>query len=118
MKRLLAFAVVAALPVGAASAYDAAKCTELLTGTWKLSIEGASMTLALAAGGKITVTVEAAGQPPESSSGTWSAAAGPTDKDCLLKTVEAGATGGDETIATLKDDKTLELAEMGVFIRQ
>lgn len=119
MKRLLTLAIAAALPVGAASAYDAAQCKEKLTGTWKLAVEGASLTLALAADGAITVTAEVTGQPPESSKGAWSAEAGATADQCLLKTVdEAAGGGGDQTVVTIKDDKTIELAEMGIFTRQ
>lgn len=118
MKRLLALALAAALQVGAAAAHDAAKCTEVLTGTWKIAIESASLTLDLAAGGVITVTAEMTGQPPESSKGTWSADAGTAADQCLLKTVEEGQTEGDATVVTVKDDNTIELAEMGVFTRQ
>ncbi len=119
MKRLFALSIAAALSAGAASAYDAATCTEKLTGSWTLAVDGASLTLHLKAGGDITVeAVSGPGQKPESSSGTWSAEAGAADNQCKLKTVEAGQTGGDETVVTVKDDKTIELADMGVFTRQ
>ncbi|MFT3810674.1 MAG: hypothetical protein QM698_12210 [Micropepsaceae bacterium] len=66
MKRLLALTAAAALLAGAASAYDAATCTEKLTGSWTLAVEGASLTLHLKAGGDITVeAVAGAGQKPE-----------------------------------------------------
>ena len=118
MKRLFALCA-AALLTGAASAYDAATCTQKLTGTWKLAVDGASLTLQLKAGGDITVeAVAGPDQKPETSSGTWSAEAGVADNQCKLKTVEAGQTGGDETVVTIKDDKTIDLAEMGVFTRQ
>lgn len=120
MKRLFALAITATLTAGVASAYDAATCTTKLTGTWKIALEGASMTLDMATGGAITVTVVVGGQPPESSKGAWSAEAGAKADQCKLKTIEEGAQpgSGDESVVTIKDDKTIEIAEMGVFTRQ
>ncbi len=118
MKRLLIIALAAPLPVSAAAAYDAAKCTQILTGKWLLQGEGANLTLDLAAGGAAIVTLEAKGETPDVSKGVWSAQAGAGDAQCVLKTAESADHEGDVSVVSVKDDKTIELAEVGVFTRQ
>lgn len=119
VNRLMTIALAALLPVGAASAYDAAECTKRLTGTWVMGDATSSLTLILKQGGAATVEVNIAGEPLHSSAGKWSASAGPTAKQCKLATFEGEVgDGGDETLVTITDADTIELAEAGVFTRK
>lgn len=121
MKMVLGAAIAAAAFTVPAAAFDNSTCPTFLVGKWAMTVpEGTgSLTMNFGDGGVMTMDMTHDGKT-DTMTGTWTAAAGDSPDQCKVTATEKGQAEkpGDTTTATVKDDNTIVLGEMGEFKRQ